>query len=283
MDYAFLTEDVEASEGADGEGESTKATGSMTIAVMQEGLCRSVWAYAVDSKGAKEEWLVEQVLEDLETIGLKNERIVLKSDQEPAIVEVMKAVQKGRESDYGSAMDNSRIGDSDSKGTIESAVKSVEGMVRTLKVALEERIGQKVQLSDPVMPWIIRHAGHLITRCWVRPSGKTAYQLIKGRRSNVRLIEFGEAVLFRIPNTKFMPGKVEPKWEDGVYIGFNIRTGVDLIATDQGVFKVSTVRRRPSGERWSKDLLDKVHGHACITRPQHAQPQDTNICQEVCQ
>ena len=97
----------------------------MTIAVMQESLCKSVWAYAVASKGASEQWMVEQVLEDLETIGLKNQRIVLKSDQEPSIVEVLREVQKGRESEYGSAMDNSRVGDSDSNGTIENSIAAV--------------------------------------------------------------------------------------------------------------------------------------------------------------
>ena len=156
---------------------------------------------------------------------------MLKSDQEPAIVDVMKEIQKARECEYGTAMENSRVGDSDSNGTIENAVSSVQGVARTLRIALEERIGQKIQASDPVIPWLIRHAGHLITRSWVRPNGKTAYQMIKGRRANSQLKELGEAVWFRIPETKSMPGKFEPKWEEGIYVGFVIRTGEDLILT----------------------------------------------------
>ena len=118
--------------------------------------------------------------------------------------------------------------------------------------------------SDPIVPWMIRHAGHIITRCWVRPNGKTAYQMIKGRRSNVHLKEFGEAVYFRIPETKNLPGKFEPRWEEGVYVGFNIRTGEDLVSTDRGVFRVSTVRRRPVEERWSKELLDGIVGTPAV-------------------
>ena len=64
---------------------------------MQESLTKSVWAYAVESKGSSEEGMTDQICEDLETIGLKNERIVLKSDQEPSIVDVMKEIQKARE------------------------------------------------------------------------------------------------------------------------------------------------------------------------------------------
>ena len=57
--------------------------------------------------------MVQQVCDDLETIGLKNERLVLKSNQESSIVDVMKEIQKARECEYGTAMDNSRVGDSE--------------------------------------------------------------------------------------------------------------------------------------------------------------------------
>ena len=260
MDYCFLTEDVDKESGEHGETEVESARTTITVAVMQDSLTKSVWAYAVESKGSMEEWMVQQACEDLETIGLKNERIVLKSDQEPAMVDVLKEIQKKRECDFGSALDNSRVGDSDSNGTIESAIGSFEGVARTLRIALEEKIGAKVAASDPIVPWLIRHAGHIITRCWVRPNGKTAYQMIKGRRSNVHLKEFGEAVYFRIPETKNLPGKFEPRWEEGVYVGFNIRTGEELVSTDRRVFRVSIVRRRPVEERWSKELLDGIVG-----------------------
>ena len=76
--------------------------------------------------------------------------------------------------------------------------------------------------------------------------------------------EFGEAVWFRIPETKNLPGKFEPRWEEGIYVGFNIRTGEDLVSTDRGVFRVSTIRRKPVGERWSKQLLDGIVGTPAI-------------------
>ena len=45
-----------------------------------------------------------------------------------------------------------------------------------------------------------------------------------------------------------------------MYVGCNIRTREDLVSTDRGVFIVSTVRRRPIEERWSKELLDGIVG-----------------------
>ena len=49
-----------------------------------------------------------------------------------------------------------------------------------------------------------------------------------------------------------------------MYVGFNIRTREDLVSTDRGVFRVSTVRRKPVGERWSKQLLDGIVGTPAI-------------------
>jgi hypothetical protein len=57
MDYAFLTENVKAKE--DEFTEEVKAKVSMTILVLVESMCRSVWTYAVESKGASENWLGE--------------------------------------------------------------------------------------------------------------------------------------------------------------------------------------------------------------------------------
>ena len=56
MDYAYCTEKVEDTEEDDiGEtGTSVpKAETSLTIFVMQESHCRSVWAYAVEHKGGQ--------------------------------------------------------------------------------------------------------------------------------------------------------------------------------------------------------------------------------------
>ena len=59
----------------------------MTTMVMLETLCSSVWSYAIDAKGAASlDWLANQVVQDIETVGLSKERIMMKSDQEASIV-----------------------------------------------------------------------------------------------------------------------------------------------------------------------------------------------------
>ena len=120
---------------------------SQTVLVMQESETRSIWSYAVEHKGASEEWVIHQVCEDLETVGLKDDRIIIKDDQEPAIIDVAKQIALNRGGRFGTALDNSRVGDSDSNGTIERAIQDVEGQCRTMRSALEEKQKTKITLK----------------------------------------------------------------------------------------------------------------------------------------
>ena len=197
MDYCFLSEDVVAESSDHGQAESAKTV--LTVLLMVETLCHSIWAYACESKGASEAWMVEQMVEDFQTVGLTNERLILKSDQENSIKELQRAVAEAR-AGHGTAIENSRVGDSNSNGKVERAIQDFKGLVRTLRSDLESKIGRRIRLDDPIVPWMVRHAAHLINVSRVRHDGRTAFQLMKGRRSNGKHSPFIEIVLFLIPN-----------------------------------------------------------------------------------
>ena len=111
----------------------------------------------------------------------------------------------------------------------------------------------------------------------MRPDGRTAMERIKGRQLISKIAEFGEVVHFKIPKTQHMPGKYEDVWSDGLWLGFEMRTAEHLIGTNVGVFRVSTVMRKPEDERWSairiRDLVGSpkqpVPGQAGRRMPQH--------------
>ena len=257
MDYCYLTEDVVTKD--DEHQTSTTARVSMTVLAMKETLCQSVWAYAVKTKGAGEAWIVDQIVEDMETIGLAQEKIILKADQEVSMTDVQKAIVKAR-AGHGTALEQSRVGDSNSNGRVERSIQDLKGLIRTLRSATEEKTGEKIHLEDPIVPWMVRHAGHLITRFRVRENGRTSFQMMKGRRSNSKLVPFGETVLFKIPKTEKKTGDSEDRWEQCIWVGFIIRSGEHLVATKMGVFKVSTVMRRLPDKRWSADLIKAIKG-----------------------
>ena len=132
--------------------------------------------------------------------------------------------------------------------------------MKVLRAAFEIRLNRKMKLKEMIVPWMIRHAACLITRCRIRPCGKTSYQLMKGRKSNAKLAEFGEALHFRIPKTPLMPGKFEDLWSEGIWLGFDMRTGEHMVGTSVGVFRVATVKRKPIDARWSADKVAALQG-----------------------
>ena len=84
--------------------------------------------------------------------------------------------------------------------------------------------------------------------------------MIKGHKTNAKVTEFGESIIFKIPKTKLNPGKFEDRWDIGTYVGFEMRSMESLVATPAGVFKVSDFRRRPLQERWSAEALSAITG-----------------------
>ena len=136
LDYCFFKED--AIRSADEHTDKEEATVSLTALVMKETMCDSVWAYALKSKSVTEDpWIAEQIVDDLNTIGMGNNRIIVKTDQEASIVEMQSEIAR-RRSDVGTSLENSKVGDSNSNGKVERAIRDVGSMVRTLKSALTE-------------------------------------------------------------------------------------------------------------------------------------------------
>ena len=258
MDYGFLHEEETVTETE--HGNETESKVSMTVLVMLETMCSSIWAYAIEGKGAVSvEWVAQQVVDDIETVGLSKERIISKTDQEPSIVQLQQEVATRRK-DGGTALENSRVGDSDSNGKIERAIRDVKGMIRTLRSSVEEKTGKTIRLDAAIVPWIIRHSAYILTRCKIGADGKTAMQKMKGRRVNVPWIPFGEPVVFKLPKVPNMPGDFRDSFEIGIWVGCTIRSGEHLIATEKGVFKVSSVVRRAEDKRWSHDLITQMKG-----------------------
>ena len=51
-----------------------------------------MWAYTVERKGVSDDWIANQAVRDLETVGLRSDRIVTKSDQELSVAALVKEI-----------------------------------------------------------------------------------------------------------------------------------------------------------------------------------------------
>ena len=96
--------------------------------------------------------VVAQTLRDFKRLG-HNGDMVLRSDGEPALVDLTKELAKGR-ANRRTVIEHSVPGDSQENGSMERGVRSVEEMTRVLKIYLEHRLTTRLEVAHPVFAWL---------------------------------------------------------------------------------------------------------------------------------
>ena len=105
--------------------------------------------------------------------------VIFKSDQERSLKRLMgdvitEAVKSGDA--MNAVPESSAVGESQSNGRAEAAVQQFENQMRTLKAALEARLGKKFAVDHPVILWLVEHVASIINRHFVTEKGTTAYE-----------------------------------------------------------------------------------------------------------
>ena len=125
------------------------------VLVVRESVNKCTFAHAVPQKGADDaQYAVECLLQDIKWMGFS--RIALKSDNEPAIVrllaEALKALRIEGLEQIGE--EHSPEYYPQSNGAVEAAVGAVKGLMRTLLLGLEQRLGHRIPPDHPVVAWL---------------------------------------------------------------------------------------------------------------------------------
>ena len=149
----------------------------MPILVIKDENTKRISAHVVPEKG-RNAHAVKVLRHEIEILGYK--KMILKSDQEPAIMALKESVKRERDEDI--VMEESPVGESASNGSIENAVRNVQGQVRSMRDALETRYQIKINGESSCIPWMVRHAANLISRYQVGMDGRTAYERWKGKK-----------------------------------------------------------------------------------------------------
>ena len=208
----------------------------------------------VPRKGS-DQWVVLDMCNFLDSLGYK--RIILKTDQENAIKDLKVAIKTAWRGEL--IIEHSPVADSQANGVAERAVQSAEGQVRVLKDALEWRLGCALSTTSPVLTWLVRHAGLLVTRFEVGIDGRTAHERNTGKRATGPRIEFGESVLFKLQyHTR--TNKMDVDWFDGVYLGVWGVSGEHILGTNKGVVKARSIQRLPLMQRRNQSAVQAVVG-----------------------
>lgn len=190
------------------------------------------WAYQKPNKGHHDEssWLPTRLIQDWYKCGLKDIAIRLKTDQEPSMVSLQRAVQSLRPKEVIPV--NSPVGESESNGRVENAIRRIQEKSRVLRHQLEENMMVKLPDSSPVMAWLIRWAAELLSKYSCGDGGKSPHERLHGDKCTTPLVPFGESV-FYLPLKTMKRDKGDVAKRPGIWLGIIARTQETLIGTEK--------------------------------------------------
>ena len=174
MDYGFL-----------GERESEEHVSP--VQVIRERRHKMTWAMLVPRKGTEFPWIAKRAARFIGQLG--HNTVTLRCDNEPAIEAVAREIAQARQEGSQTVPERPPVGDSQSNGVIERAVGLVAGQARTLKAALEHRIGTRIPPDARILCRLVEFAAYLMNRCDIGSDGKTPLQRLHGRRDNTPILE----------------------------------------------------------------------------------------------
>ncbi len=118
-----------------------------------------------------DEYAVGAVVREIELSGYN--RLILKSDQGPDILNLLKAVKRERKEDIQIMLEESQVGEHQSNREIGRVNQILQGQFRSMKLALELRYGKPIRSDHSIFPWLVIYAGSLLIICKLGPDGRT--------------------------------------------------------------------------------------------------------------
>ena len=115
-------------------------------------------------------YISERIVAFLHETGCLHGDIIVRSDQEPAVISIMEEVGEERWREIRCRKHS--VGSSQSNDAAEKAIQSVQGQVRVLKLALEKRWGIQIPHRYAVIPWVVEYVAFLLNRYEVGTTGR---------------------------------------------------------------------------------------------------------------
>jgi len=149
------------------------------VFVMRDHQSRVTFAHVTQGKSTSKEvysqYLTKAAVADLVALG--HNRLILKTDQEPDMVALQDCVKAASNSEI--ILRNSPVGESQSNGVVEKAVRDIEDQVGTLKDAAESRLNIRIGVKSPLLTWLVEHAAWLYNSCHEGTDKKTAIERLQ--------------------------------------------------------------------------------------------------------
>ena len=134
-------------------GDEGESGNTVPVVVVRERTTKMTLAAAIPVKSTGTH-VARRIAAFMKEIGVGLGGVLVKTDQEPAIKAIMEEAGRVRAADGGGKylMEQSPVGSSASNGIVERAIQSVQGQVRVMKDALENKWGAKIGAKHSVVP-----------------------------------------------------------------------------------------------------------------------------------
>ena len=246
MDYFFMRMECSPSVQAISEE-------SITCIAVKEDRHQNIMSSVALKKGVEEPWTIERVVKFIDLLGYRE--ITLKSDTEPAIIAFRNRIAEACKAEV--TTEDAVKGDKESNGLIENAVILIRGIIRTIKCHIESRTQEPLSDDSPVMPWLVEHAGCILSRCQKGRDGRTPFERLHGKKPTQEFVPFGEKVLARQVTTE-PRNRMNPRYQYGVWLGMRNNSAECFIGNADGVFRAREIRRLEPQDRWGTRAIHSV-------------------------
>ena len=212
----------------------------------------------VPQKGA-DAYVVRAVVSWVKRLGYA--KVVIQHDQEHALRTVVEQVQKELGHDRVQIRAAPRYSHA-SQGGAENANRLMAGMLRTWLSALNQAYpnpAEPLDINHPVVPWLCRWVAFVWARYHVQSDKLTPYRIVSGRDYATPIVQFGEVVLCKVPNTQSL-NKSKPRWFKGLFVGRLELDDSAVILTNAGAITVRSIRRVPAADQYEVSYLNDACG-----------------------
>ena len=115
--------------------------------------------------------VVSAVVEHLRAWG--REKVIFRIDGETAIRALGVAIQHARSEE--TVIECRPKYSSPSVGPVENMNKELCGLVTGFRIYLREKAKIEMTIESPLLPWLVRHCGWILSRYAVRAGGRAGY------------------------------------------------------------------------------------------------------------
>ena len=123
--------------------------------------------------------------------------------------------------------------------------------------ALEAHLLMKIPSEHPILAWLIEHSAYVLNKYGPGRDGKSPYELLHGKQTTERAVEFGEKILWFVPNS--MRAKLDAEWRYGIYLGRSMSSDQNVVAVQgSNVGRARAILRLTVGNRWGPNTIRSV-------------------------